>query len=47
MIKLGPGEVVKPVAAQGGSGATGSAKVGAAPVQIAANRTLSELLSTL
>lgn len=47
MIKLGPGEVVKPVAAQGGSGATGSAKVGAVPVQIASNRTVSELLSTL
>ena len=46
-IKLGPGEVVKPVTAQGGSGATGSAKVGAAPVQITSNRTVSELLSTL
>ena len=47
MIKLGPGEVAKPIAAQGGSGATGSAKLGAAPVQIASNRTVSELLSTL
>ena len=47
MVKLGPGEVAKPIAAQGGSGATGSVKLGAAPVQIVSNRPVSELLSTL
>ena len=47
MIKLGPGEVVKQIGAQSGSGATGSVKLGAAPVQIVSNRTVSELLSTL
>ena len=47
MIKLGPGQVAKPIAAQGGSGAPGRPSSVPHRSRSSSNRTVSELLSTL